>query len=556
MRLSIFLLIISTAIGCQNAPEYDLAITNAIMFDGAAYHSESQTILIQGNQIKSIISNASYNKIKLPNAQEIDANDNFIMPGLIEGHGHLLNYGEGLSQLELGAYENWDKIIEAVEQKAAEMSPGTWIEGRGWHQEKWNKNPQDAVMGYPHQAEMSRRVPDHPVYLIHASGHAAFANQKAMELVGISIETSEPSGGRILRDASGQLAGVFEENSMDLISNYVKQTKDLNSIWEVALQQAGQSCLEHGITSFHDAGSSVDQINWFNEKAKLGEIPLRLYLMAYDSLHKLQQAFPDLRLINEGDSFLTCRAVKAYFDGALGSRGAWLLEAYADQPGYFGQNTMDVADLQDYADLCTEHKLQFCVHAIGDRANRETLNLFQKNTTSTQDHRWRVEHAQHIDPADQPRFSELGIIASMQPIHCTSDAPFVATRLGVDRAEQGAYVWRNLLDAGAHLAIGTDVPVESLNPFENMYAAVTRKRSPGENSFFTNQKMTRLEILKAFTSENAFAAFEESFKGKIAPGYVADLCLLNRDLMSCPDEDIHTTKVLFTMINGKIVFER
>ena len=535
---------------------FDLIIENAVIFDGVTYQEVPKCILIRNNKISKIISQSEFNPAEYSIINLIDAKGNFVMPGIIEGHGHLLNYGEGLTQLNLGQYDNWEEIIQAVEEKAQETPEGTWIEGRGWHQEKWNEVEPNSVQGYPHHEELSRRVPNHPVYLRHASGHAAFANKRAMDLVGISIETKSPSGGRILRDANGRLAGIFEENSEEIISDYVRKTKNLTAIWEASLLLSSQSCLENGITSFQDAGSSVDQIKWFREKANNNELPLRFYLMAYDSLQKLNKNYPEIRLINEGDSFLTCRSIKAYFDGALGSRGAWLLNEYADQPGYYGQNTMNVADLQQYADISKKHDLQFCVHAIGDKANRETLNLFQKNTSPQSNHRWRIEHAQHIDPEDQPRFGKLGVIASMQPIHCTSDAPFVATRLGLDRARNGSYVWRNLMNQKARLAIGTDVPVESLNPFENMYAAVSRKSRSIDAAFFSEQIFSRLEILRAYTSENAYAAFEEMFKGQLKSDYLADICILDTNLMTCKEEDIPLTSVITTILNGKVVYQK
>ena len=549
----LFIILFYFSCTAPNEP-LDLIITNAQIFDGENMLSGLHAVMINHKKISNILPQGDFIATEHPTNNLLDANGNFLMPGLIEGHGHFLSYGEGLAQLDLAPYQTWNDIIQAVEERAKTLPPGTWIEGRGWHQEKWNEPVANSVQGYPHHYQLSQRVPDHPVYLTHASGHAAFANQNAMNLVGISIETKSPHGGRILRDANGRLAGIFEENSMDVLGDFIKKSKDLESIWEDALIRASASCLENGITSFQDAGSSIAQIKWYLNKAKTNQLPLRLNVMAFDSLKNMNSGFPDARIINAGDSFFTCRSVKAYFDGALGSRGAWLLDDYEDQPGYFGQNTMTVEELQPYADICKKHNLQYCVHAIGDRANREVLNLFEKNTSDNNDHRWRVEHAQHIDPADQPRFGKLHVIASMQPIHCTSDAPFVAARLGESRARSGAYVWRNLLNLNAKLAIGTDVPVESINPFENMYAAVSRKSRTDDHAFFEDQTLTRKEILNAYTQGNAYVVFEENFKGKITPNFIADICIVDRNLMTCDEEEISDTQVLYTIINGKIVF--
>ncbi len=555
MRL-IYCLMFLILVGCdQKSRTYDLAIINAVIFDGTSYHETHQTIVMNHHKIISVSPSKASDSQNNAFKQIIDAAGRFVMPGIIEGHGHLLSYGEGLSNIELGQYMSWDDIIEAVAEQASTLPPGTWIEGRGWHQEKWNTIPQDAVQGYPVHAEFSRQIPDHPVFLEHASGHAAFANDKAMEVIGISIETKAPNGGRILKDATGRLTGIFEENALELIEDFVDQTKNLKDVWEKALKRAGESCLAQGITSFQDAGSKIEEIKWLQSKADQHKLPLRLYVMAYDSIHLIRKDLADLRLINEGDSFLTCRAVKGYFDGALGSRGAWLLKEYEDQPGYFGQKTSELNKLNKYAVLCNELDFQFCVHAIGDRANRETLSLFENNLNQKSDNRWRIEHAQHIDPSDHARFADLNVIASMQPIHCTSDAPFVVARLGEHRAKTGAYVWRSLLDHKAQLAIGTDVPVESLNPFENIYSALTRKHKINSPSFFEEQSFNRLEILNLYTAGNAYAAFEESFKGKIELGYVADICILDKNLISCEANEIPETKVLFTILNGKVVYQ-
>ncbi len=554
-HITILLFISISCICCDQNPEtYDLKIVNAKLFDGAKYHDELKTIFIRNKSIELIISSNDNDNSKHPTKKVIDAEGRFVMPGLIEGHGHLLSYGESLTNLQLEKYTSWNEIVNAVIEQSNKVPKGTWIEGRGWHQEKWKERPKDSKDGYPIHTSLSELVPDHPVFLTHASGHAAFANKKAMDIVGISLESTSPLGGRILRDNAGNPIGIFEENAAIIFEDFIEETKNLELIWEQALHAATKSCHQYGITSFHDAGSSIEQINWLRKKANKSELAVRLYLMAFDSFDLLVNAYPELKFINAADSFITSRAIKTYFDGALGSRGAWLNEAYSDQPGYFGQNTMEPEHLTKYADLCKSQKLQYCVHAIGDRANHETLNLFENYLNPSTDNRWRIEHAQHIAPADQPRFGKLHVIASMQPIHCTSDAPFVGARLGKIRAQNNAYVWRNLLNNGARLALGTDVPVESMNPFENIFAALTRRRRPGGESFFLDQKLSRNEVLSGYTSGNAYAAFEESFKGSIKEGYVADICILNQNLMECPEDSIPSTTVFATILNGRVVY--
>jgi predicted amidohydrolase YtcJ len=255
--------------------------------------------------------------------------------------------------------------------------------------------------------------------------------------------------------------------------------------------------------------------------------------------------------IGVGDGFFTSRAVKAYFDGALGSYGAWLLAPYSDKPGHVGQNTTPVDTIAAIAAVCKQYGLQYCVHAIGDRANRELLDVFEENMTPGQDMRWRVEHAQHVDPQDIPRFKQIGAIASMQAVHCTSDAPFVVKRLGETRAKTGAYPWRSIIDSGARMANGTDAPVEEVNPLPCLYAAVTRKRTDSGMAFFPYQKMTRTEALLSYTLWNAYAAFEEKEKGSLTPGKYADIIVLDTDLLQCPPEQMLKAKVSRTILAGK-----
>ena len=550
----ILLLVVSILIfGCSAYDDrIDMIIKNARVFDGENYRDGLQTIFISGNKIHAI--SPSIPEQIMEGTRVIDADGKLLMPGFIEGHGHFLSFGETMAKLKLDTFDSWDNILKAVDQKAREVEPGTWIQGRGWHQEKWTSIPDNAVLGYPHHDRLSTLVPDHPVYLEHASGHAGIINGAAIRLLGLSSETADPEGGRMLRDDKGQLSGILEENAMEVVEEYIYNDQDHNKVWQSAMDAASERCLKYGITSFQDAGSKVEETHWLRKKADQNELPVRLYVMLYDSLHNLEAALPDIRTEQNENNYFSCRAVKAYFDGALGSRGAWLLEEYNDQPGYYGQNLMTEKKLTKIADLCQANNLQYCIHAIGDRANRETLNLFEKYTIG-KDLRWRVEHAQHIDPDDHGRFDELRVIASMQPIHCTSDAPFVHARLGEARARSGAYVWRELINKNAFIAVGTDVPVESMNPFENIYAAVTRRATPGRAAFYPDQKMTRLEVLRAYTVGNAYAAFEENLKGEIAVGYLADLCLLDTNLFSCNEEDIPNTNVLYTILDGKVVYE-
>jgi hypothetical protein len=323
-----------------------------------------------------------------------------------------------------------------------------------------------------------------------------------------------------------------------------------------AIELATDECLKKGITSFQDAGSSFETIDVFRRLADDRKLRLRLWVMVRDDNRRLAADLPKYRMIGAGDSFLTVRAIKRSIDGALGPHGAWLLEPYEDLPSSPGLNTSSIESIRETARLALKHDYQLCVHAIGDRANRETLNIFEqafRSNPTNESRRWRVEHAQHLHPDDIPRFAKLGVVASMQGIHCTSDAVFVLRRLGHRRADQGAYVWRSLLDSGAVVTNGTDAPVEDVSAIDSFYASVTR-RLPSGVVFFGEQKMTRDEALRSYTRDCAFAAFEEELKGTLTPGKLADITVLSRDILTCPESDIQSTQVIYTIVGGKVAF--
>ncbi|CAH1001944.1 N-substituted formamide deformylase [Neolewinella maritima] len=394
----------------------------------------------------------------------------------------------------------------------------------------------------------------HPVVLRHASGHALFANQKAMDLAGVSRETPDPRGGRVLRDGAGDPTGVFEERAMDLITdayqNFVQTMtpEARKEEWLAGIRAVQDECLRNGITSFQDAGTKFREVDWYRELDAADSLRLNLWVMlrhSYDEMAGNMDGLP-----HYGKRF-ECSAIKTELDGALGSYGAWLLEPYFDNPGFTGQNTTEVATVDSIAQLAITHNMQLCVHAIGDRANRETLDLMAKYVDPTDDKRWRIEHSQHIHPDDIPRFAKLGVIAAMQGIHCTSDALFAETRLGTERARSGAYPWRSLIDAGAVVTNGTDAPVEDVNPIESFYASVTRARADGKAVFFPEQSMTREEALHSYTAAAAYSAFQEDVRGTLVPGLQADFVLLSNDLTNCADDQILSTEVLATYVSGR-----
>lgn len=509
-------------------------------------------------KIVALGADAEVSKLIGPETKVIELDGRLAIPGFIDGHGHFVGLGRSKMILDLTKAETWDDIVRLVKDAAAQKRPGQWIIGRGWHQSKWKNLPEPNVDGYPVHAKLSAATPKHPVLLTHASGHASIANALAMRLGKVYVNTPNPRGGEILRDDDGNPAGVFRETAQGLIgpdgSDAAYQEGELPETIELAMR----ACLENGVTSFHDAGSSFETIDVFQQLAKEGRLKVRLWVMVGDSNERMARLLPKYRMIGVGDNHLTVRGIKRLIDGALGAHGAWMLEPYDDMPSSVGLNTSSVASIRRTAELALRHDYQLCVHAIGDRANRETLDIFEeafrRKPTDTS-RRWRIEHAQHLHPDDIPRFAKLGVIASVQGVHATSDAPYVVKRLGQQRAAQGAYAWRSLIESGAMIANGTDVPVEDVDPIACFYASVTRKLRSGE-TFFPEQRMTRDEALRSYTINAAYAAFEEDIKGSLSPGKLADVVVLSKDLMTCADEEILETKVVYTIVGGKVLYER
>ncbi|HMG14617.1 MAG TPA: amidohydrolase [Saprospiraceae bacterium] len=542
----------------------DLLLINGHIYTSDDSNPICEAVAIIDNEISAIGTNLEINKLKGPQTKVIDLQGKFAMPGLIEGHGHMYGLGKSLVELNLLNTTSWAEILKMVKLKELTIPKSEWLIGRGWHQEKWPNMPSEVYQGYPSNKELSSITPDKFVILYHASGHALIANAKLMSIANITASTPDPVGGRIIRDADGNPTGVLEENAMDLLEVAFKkfsvnQSQDtLYSLWKKTINIAQEECIKNGITGFHDAGVSIQEIKYYSRLADENELKVRMWVMINDSFVKIKAFSNSLPIIRYAKQMLTVKAIKQYMDGALGSHGAWLLASYDDKPGFTGQNVTPLLELETMAAFSFEHNLQLCIHAIGDRGNREVLNLYEKIFNTNKDRqnlRWRIEHAQHVSPDDFDKFRSLGVIASMQAIHCTSDGPFVEKRLGKQRAQFESYAWRSLLDKGVHLANGTDTPVERLNPFECLYAAVTRKRLDNGFSFYPEQKMTRTEALKSYTIWNAYAAFEEDIKGSLVAGKLADIVVLDTDLLNCTDEKIATAKVFTTISNGKIVYQ-
>ena len=550
--------------GTVFAQTAELVITGGKIITMEESLPEAEAMAISGGRIMAIGSAAAIEKyigaetrvIKLQAGQTA-------MPGLIEGHGHFLGLGQSLMMLNHSTAGNWNDIVEQVRVAASVTPPGQWIIGRGWHQAKWSETPEPNVEGYPTAEALDKAAPNHPVLLTHASGHMNIVNGYAMRIADINADTKDPVGGELLRDATGKPTGVLRETAQGLVGralaiDQAKQSNEQRSA-ELArsIELAGEQCWKNGITSFQDAGTSLSGIRGLRQVALAGKLPVRLWIMIRDDFARIEQLIHGTRAKGLANDFFTVEAIKLSIDGALGPHGAWLLAPYADLPSSTGLNTIDIDVVKKTAALAARNNFQFCVHAIGDRANRETLDIFEKalaDHPSRLPRRWRVEHAQHLHPDDIPRFGQLSVIASMQGVHCTSDAIFVPQRLGMLRSEQGAYVWRSLLDSGAVVTNGTDTPVEDINPFASIYASVAR-RLPNGDTFFPKQVMTRHEALRSYTIDCAYAAFEESVKGSLVAGKLADVVIVDNDLLTCPEEEIINTKVCYTILGGKVVYE-
>ena len=564
LRILIIILLAFAIESCKEDSEIDLIIKNANIYAVDTTYA-ADAIAISNNKIFKIGYWKDLKSEINDSTKVIDAQGHFVMPGFIEGHGHYAGLGYSMINLNFLLAKSWEEVVSNVATKTKETPKGVWIIGRGWHQEKWDSIPKQQMYNYPFHYSLSAVSPNNPVVLYHASGHALFANKKAMDIVGISKETPNPVGGEILRDSNGDAIGVFEERAMRMFQDkydaYVASLDKeiLDSIWYSAIVKAEDECLKKGITSFQDAGSTFDELDKYEKLANEGKMRVRLWAMLRESADKMVERAATYKKINVGGNyFFTCNAIKSEVDGALGAFGAWLIEPYSDKPGFKGQNTTDIYEVKKIADIAMKNDMQFCVHAIGDRANRVVLDIYEgvmAQQKEQKDLRWRIEHAQHLNPDDIPRFAKNKIIASMQGIHCTSDAPFVVKRLGEQRARTGAYAWRALLDQGVLVANGTDAPVEDVDPLKSFYASVTRKRTDSGKAFFPEQAMTRAEAIYSYTLGNAYAAFEDKLKGSLRPGKLADLVILSNDLIKCTDDEILNTKVLYTISDGKIMYK-
>lgn len=566
--LAAFFLLLYNRIIPQTA---DTLYVNATIYTMDGNNSVAEALAVRGDKIVMVGSRAeAHDRVKA--RREVDLEGLAVFPGLIDAHAHVISLGIARITVDLVGAASETEAAERVRARAKETDPGTWIRGRGWDQNDW------PARRFPHHTLLDRVAPNNPVYLIRVDGHAAWVNKVALDAAGITRETPDPPGGKIIRDASGEATGVLIDEAKSLVTSVLPPPSLQEK--EEALERTIQECLSYGITGVHDMGADMEELDLYRKFADEGRLGIRIYASIGgigDTWDRFREIGP---VVGYGDNRLTVRSLKLYIDGALGSRGAALIEPYADDPENRGLTMIADEDLKKAIGEALQAGFQVCTHAIGDRGNNIVLNAYERGLSEfpRTDHRLRVEHAQVLSPDDIPRFKKLGVVPSMQETHCTSDMYWAEARLGPDRI-RGAYAWRSLRETGVVIPGGSDFPVEHPNPLYGIYAGVTRQDHAGiprnaedvrrmfqvsesgitdpsafDGGWYAAQRLTREEALRSFTSWAAWAAFEEEIKGSLESGKLADFIVVSKDLMTIPAQEILRTEVVMTVVGGQEVF--
>lgn len=519
----------------------DLIVENVHIYTLNPQQPKATMLAVKNGRILAVGDNLD--KYSAPSTVHIEGNGHTVIPGLIDSHVHLQGLGDLLENLDLRAETSIDSIAAKVKAEAAKRGPGAWVRGRAWDQTNWGGV-------FPTAAPISAAAPQNPVFLTRVDGHAAWVNQKAMELAGINDKTPDPPGGKLIRDAQGHATGVLIDRAQALVASHIPKPTDKQV--QDRLERAAQMCVKLGLTGVHDAGIDAQTLQAYRTLIAANRMPLRIYAMIGGE-GALWQEF--LKKGPEVNDRLTVRCIKLYADGAMGSRGAAFFQPYTDDPGNSGLLLTTEADIERVARAAVAHGFQVATHAIGDRANHVALEAYGKALGGDNDKRFRIEHAQIINLPDFDLFKQFHVIASVQTTHATSDMRWVEKRLGPDRLI-GAYPWQRFLKAGIPLAEGSDFPVEDPNPLWGFYAGVTRQDKEGNppGGWLPTQKLSRDEMLRAFTIGGAYAAFEEKSKGSLEPGKLADFVILGRDIMTVEPKEILTAPIIATYVGGKQVY--
>lgn len=542
-------------------PAADLLLVNGavVTIDDTMPHAEA--VAISGDRIIAVGETDDLLKYRGENTDVIDVDGQMVIPGFIEGHGHYTSFGGSLLILDFRYVKSFAEIVSTVAAAAAETPAGGWIVGRGWHQDKWETREDKLVEGLPVHDSLSAVTPDHPVMLIHTSGHAVFVNQRAMTLVEVDGDTAPPEGGEIVLDDNGEPTGMMREAAQDVfrVAYSGHQGRRPAGVAEAELRRmitlAGEESLRHGITSFQDLGSTFAEVDLLKTMADEGNLPVRLYMSFEELAADMAGRLDDYRIVGYGDNFLTVRTIgEKVLDGALGTHGGWLLEPYADMPRSNGLNVVPVEEIEASSALAMKHDYQMAIQGIGDRAYRELLDIYEAEFAKHPDRkdlRWRIEHAQVIHPDDVQRTVELGVIPAVQGIFACSDGPWVEERLGPGRTKERGYIFNTLAEAGLVPTNGTDPPVDEVSPIGSFHCSVTR-RLPDGTLFQPQEAYPRNRALYSYTMGNAIAAFEEDIKGSITPGKLADITVLSQNLLTVPDDELLDTEVVMTIVGGRI----
>ena len=542
-------------------PVADLLLVNSDVVTVDTTLPFAEAVAIENDRILAVGTTEELSKYRGDDTELIDLHGQMVIPGFIEGHGHYTSFGGSLLILDFRNAKSFAEIVSMVVEVAANTKAGEWIVGRGWHQDKWETREDVLVEGLPLHDSLSNATPDHPVMLIHTSGHAVFVNQRAMTLVEVDGRTEPPEGGEIVTDANGRAIGMMREAAQDIfrVAYSGHQGRRPAGIAESELRRmvtlAGEESLRHGVTSFQDLGTTFAEVDLLKTMADEGKLPVRLYMAFEEQAADMAGHLDEYRMVGYGNNFLTVRSIgEKVLDGALGTHGGWLLEPYSDMPRSYGLNVVPIEEIEASAKLAIEHDYQMAIQGIGDRAYRELLDIYEaafaKHPDKT-DLRWRIEHAQVIHPDDVQRTVEIGVIPAVQGIFACSDGPWVEDRLGKERTRERGYIFNTLAEAGLVPTNGTDPPVDEISPIGSFHCSVTR-RLPDGTLFQPQEVYSRERALYSYTMGNAIAAFEENIKGSITPGKLADITVLSQNLLTVSDDTLLDTEVVMTIVGGRI----
>ena len=533
----------------EGEDEADMILTNGEIYTMDERNPKCEAIAIKGDRILFTGSKTDVDRFRSQATRIIDLEGKTVIPGLIDAHAHFMSLGKKLQSLDLVGTVSAEEIRQMVLKECQHVGPGKWIYGRGWDQNDWE------VQTFPTWQDL-QGTEMNPVYLSRIAGHSYWVNKTAMELAGITRDTPDPEGGLIVRDENGNPSGILIDNAQLPIDGIVPDPTHEELMERAKLAQ--QECIKCGLTGIGDAGIDSAKIEAYRDLGKRGELKIRICAMLDADNIDLEKYYPSGPQIGLFNSHFTIRAIKLYADGAMGSRGAAMIEPYNDDPENRGLIVWGPEEMYEVCKNALLNGFQVCTHAIGDRANRVVLDAYERalKENPAEDHRFRIEHAQIVSLKDIPRFAELGVLPSMQPTHATSDMYWAEDRVGPERIK-GAYAWRSFLNTGVRIPFGSDFPVESPNPLWGIYAAVTRQDYEGwpEGGWYPEQRLTIYEAVKGFTLDAAFGAFEENIKGSLEAGKLADLVVLSKDVFEIPPKEILNTEVLMTIIGGEVVYE-